>query len=71
MEKYYVEFVMKDLDMDPPYLMQSATFDSKREAENWFRKYFDYTSSDVEVRLMVMDFISEDEYEIGFIKTLN
>lgn len=62
---YYIEFINKKVDL--PYVMQTTTFESPRKAMNWFLKYFDFVEENggIRVFIMTMDFINEDEYEIG------
>ncbi len=68
---FYIEFKVKDVESDPPYAMQSATFTTARKAKNWLYKHFDYIAPYMSVDLMCMDFNEDEtEYEIGFIETL-
>ena len=69
---FYVEFVITEIESDPPYAMQSGVFATKQKAKNWFRKHFDYVAPYMSVRLMSMDFNEDEtEYEIGFVEDLN
>jgi hypothetical protein len=49
--RYYVEIKELDVDMDPPYILQSSWFDTKKEALAW-AKQIDYLAEGYEVRLM-------------------
>lgn len=71
-KKYYIEISSKEIECDPPYLMQSKWFDTKKEAIDWYRNNFDYTSGLIDVKLMCAEFDENDEYDdIGCIKILN
>lgn len=71
MKKYYIEFWTRHLDLDPPYLAQSKTFDTKKEAVEWYKSNFDYTNDAIEVHLMVMKYNDDEtEYEISFVEEL-
>ena len=64
-KEYYVEFVNNQYDS--PYIMQSKTFKRPSSALNWLKNNFDYIDSNadaIEIYIMVMNWISEDEYEI-------
>lgn len=49
--RYYVEIVDLEVEMDPPYTIQSSWFDTKKEALAWADK-IDYITEGYEVRLM-------------------
>lgn len=49
--RYYVEIKNLEVDMDPPYVIQSSWFDTKKEALAWADK-IDYAEEGSEIRLM-------------------
>ena len=65
-KEYYLEFINNQYDK--PYVMQSKTFKRPSSVLKWLNNNFDYIDSDayaIEIYVMVMNWISEDEYEIG------
>lgn len=49
--KYYIEIVDTELDMDPPYIIQSSWFNTIKKAKK-FANNLDYVAESYEVRLM-------------------
>lgn len=71
-KKYYIEILNKGYDLDPPYLIQTKTFDTPEDAENWYHSCIEYIDLYIlKVDLMLMNYTNEYEYEVEFIKHLN
>lgn len=73
--RYYIEIKDLEVDMDPPYMLQSSWFDTKKEALAW-AKQIDYLAKGYRVMLMSAEG-EEDEtgywqYEdIGCVKVIH
>lgn len=62
-KEYYVEFVNNEYDA--PYVMQSKTFSRPSSALRWLNNNIDFIDDGgIEIYIMVMNWISEDEYDI-------
>ena len=74
--EYYIEITLKDVETDPPYVMQSTTFETPKKAKDWFYTNWDYVDrSCLKVDLMAMEYIDEQaeeegEYEIVYVTTI-
>lgn len=63
-KEYYLEFVNSEYDV--PYVMQTKTFSRPSSALKWLNNNIDFIDDrGIEIYIMVMNWISEDEYEIG------
>ena len=60
--RYYVEIKDLEVDMDPPYILQSSWFDTKAEAVAW-AKQIDYLAENYAVRIMSAE---GEEDETGY-----
>lgn len=75
-KEYYIEITLKGAETDPPYVMQSTTFETPEEAKDWFNKNWDYVDTGcLTIDLMAMVYKDkqaeeEGDYEIEFVKTI-